>query len=214
MTTRKYVPEYSLGEELINSITHGIGASLSVVALVLCVVKATTAGGKVSAVLYGTLLIMLYTISCIYHALSPRLRGKRVLRVIDHANVFLVVAGTYMPICLSLLDGVWGWLTFGIVWLVTIVAVVFSCVDVDRFQMIGVVCNLILGWGALLLLPVLIELVPWTGLWLLIFGGVAYSLGAILYVVGAKVPYMHSIFHFFVLMGSILHFFFIYLYCL
>ena len=180
----------------------------------LCVVKATTAGGKVSAVLYGTLLIMLYTISCIYHALSPRLRGKRVLRVIDHANVFLVVAGTYMPICLSLLDGVWGWLTFGIVWLVTIVAVVFSCVDVDRFQMIGVVCNLILGWGALLLLPVLIELVPWTGLWLLIFGGVAYSLGAILYVVGAKVPYMHSIFHFFVLMGSILHFFFIYLYCL
>ncbi|MBQ6394634.1 hemolysin III family protein [Candidatus Saccharibacteria bacterium] len=214
MTTRKYVPEYSLGEELINSITHGIGAGLSVVALVLCVVKATTAGGKVSAVLYGTLLIMLYTISCIYHALSPRLRGKRVLRVIDHANVFLVVAGTYMPICLSLLDGVWGWLTFGIVWLVTIVAVVFSCVDVDRFQMIGVVCNLILGWGALLLLPVLIELVPWTGLWLLIFGGVAYSLGAILYVVGAKVPYMHSIFHFFVLMGSILHFFFIYLYCL
>lgn len=214
MTTRKYVPEYSLGEELINSITHGIGAGLSVVVLVLCVVKATTAGGKVSAVLYGTLLIMLYTISCIYHALSPRLRGKRVLRVIDHANVFLVVAGTYMPICLSLLDGVWGWLTFGIVWLVTIVAVVFSCVDVDRFQMIGVVCNLILGWGALLLLPVLIELVPWTGLWLLIFGGVAYSLGAILYVVGAKVPYMHSIFHFFVLMGSILHFFFIYLYCL
>ena len=214
MTTRKYVPEYSLGEELINSITHGIGAGLSVVALVLCVVKATTAGGKVSAVLYGTLLIMLYTISCIYHALSPRLRGKRVLRVIDHANVFLVVAGTYMPICLSLLDGVWGWLTFGIVWLETIVAVVFSCVDVDRFQMIGVVCNLILGWGALLLLPVLIELVPWTGLWLLIFGGVAYSLGAILYVVGAKVPYMHSIFHFFVLMGSILHFFFIYLYCL
>lgn len=213
--SRKYVPKYSLGEELINSISHGIGAGLSVAALVLCVVKASTAGGKVAAVLYGALMIMLYTISCIYHALSPRLRGKRVLRVIDHANVFLMVAGTYMPICLSLLGGtVWGWLAFGIVWLVTIVAVVFSCIDVDKFQMVGVVCNLVLGWGVLLLLPVLCNMVPWIGLMLLIFGGVAYSLGAVLYVIGARVPYMHSVFHFFVLMGSILHFFFIYLYCL
>ncbi len=213
--SRKYVPKYSLGEELINSISHGIGAGLSVAALVLCVVKASTAGGKVAAVLYGALMVMLYTISCIYHALSPRLRGKRVLRVIDHANVFLMVAGTYMPICLSLLGGtVWGWLAFGIVWLVTIVAVVFSCIDVDKFQMVGVVCNLVLGWGVLLLLPVLCNMVPWIGLMLLIFGGVAYSLGAVLYVIGARVPYMHSVFHFFVLMGSILHFFFIYLYCL
>ena len=213
--SRKYVPKYSLGEELINSISHGIGAGLSVAALVLCVVKASTAGGKVAAVLYGALMIMLYTISCIYHALSPRLRGKRVLRVIDHANVFLMVAGTYMPICLSLLGGtVWGWLAFGVVWLVTIVAVVFSCIDVDKFQMVGVVCNLVLGWGVLLLLPVLCNMVSWIGLMLLIFGGVAYSLGAVLYVIGARVPYMHSVFHFFVLMGSILHFFFIYLYCL
>ena len=214
MSRRKYVPHYSLGEELINSISHGVGAGLAVAALVLCVVKASTAGGKVAAVLYGALMIVLYTISCIYHALSPKLRGKRVLRVIDHANVFLMVAGTYMPICLSLLPEMWGWLTFGIVWLVTTVAVVLSCIDVDKFQMVGVVCNLVLGWGSLLLLPILTTLVPWTGLMLLIFGGVAYTLGSVLYVVGSRVPYMHSVFHFFVLMGSLLHFFFIYLYCL
>ena len=211
---RTYVPEYTLGEELVNSISHGVGAALAIAALVLCVVKATTIPGNVSAALYGTFMIFLYTISCIYHALSPRTRGKRVLRVIDHANVFLMVAGTYMPICLSLISGALGWTVFGIVWTVTIVAVVFSCIDVDRYQMVGVACNLILGWGVLFLLPVLLEKVPAVAVWLLVMGGIDYTLGSILYVNGTKVRYMHSIFHFFVLFGSVMHFFFIYLYCL
>lgn len=208
------VPEYSLGEELVNSISHGIGAALAIAALVLCVVRASTPQGDVAAALYGAFMIMLYTISCIYHALSPRIRGKKVLRVIDHANVFLMEAGTYMPICLSLFFGDVGWITFAVVWLITVVAVVLSCVDVDKFQIAGVICNLLLGWGSLLLLPWLIPAVGPFGVGLLVWGGATYSIGAVLYVMGAERKWMHSVFHFFVLWASVLHFFFVYLYCL
>lgn len=214
MSKKKLAPRYSLGEELVNSISHGVGAGLAVVALVLCVLKAGTPAAKVAAALYGAFMILLYTISCIYHALSPKVRGKRVLRIIDHANVFLMEAGTYMPICLSLLGGAVGWTTFAIVWVVTIVAVVLSSVDVDKFQYIGVGCNLLLGWGSLALLPWLIPATEFYGVALLIWGGVTYSVGAILYVIGAKMKWMHSVFHFFVLFASILHFYFVYLFCL
>lgn len=209
------IPEYTLAEELVNSISHGVGAGLAIAALVLCVVKASSGHAIVAAVLYGALMITLYTISCIYHALSPKVKGKKVLRVIDHANVFLMEAGTYMPICLALFFGTWyGWVTFGIVWAVTALAVVLSSIDVDKYQMVGVACNLFLGWGSLLLLPWLIPAVGAGGLAFLIGGGAVYSLGAGLYVIGKKRKWFHSIFHFFVLAGSILHFFFVYLYCL
>ncbi len=208
-------PEYSLAEELINSISHGVGAGLAIAALVLCLVKASSGHAVVAVSIYGAMMIVLYIISCIYHALSPKVKGKKVFRVIDHANVFLMEAGTYMPICLSLFYGTWyGWVTFGIVWAITITAVVFSSINVDKFQMVGVLCNLILGWGSLLLLPWLIPAVGMSGVALLAGGGAVYSIGAILYVIGNKKKWCHSIFHFFVIGGTILQFFFIYLYCL
>ena len=120
------IPKYSLGEELVNSISHGIGALLSIAALVLLVIKAKSKGAVVGVSLYASFMIILYTISCIYHALSPKIAGKKVLRVIDHCNVLLMVAGTYMPICLSLLYGKIGWIVFGIVWAITIVGIVFN----------------------------------------------------------------------------------------
>lgn len=208
------IPKYNLCEELINSISHGIGALLSIAAIVLCIIKAHTAAGVVSSILYGTFMIILYTISCIYHALSPKLKGKKVLRVIDHCNVLLMVAGTYMPICLSLFGGSLGWILFAIVWFITIIAVVFNAIDVDRYQVVSVMCNLLLGWGILLLLKPMLLVCPMKGIWFLISGGIVYSVGAILYGIGSKVPYMHSIFHFFVLAASILHFIFIYGYCI
>lgn len=216
MKSKKAVslPTYTLGEELVNSISHGVGAGLAIAGMVLCLIKASTPAAAVASALYGALMFCLYMISCLYHALSPRCWGKKVLRVIDHANVFLMVAGTYMPICLSLLGGALGWMVFGLVWAVTIVAVVFSCIDVDRYQIVGVACNLLLGWGVLLLYGVLLALTSHEAVRLLIMGGVAYTVGSVLYVIGAKVKWMHSIFHFMVLAGSILHFFFIYLYCL
>ena len=208
------IPKYSLGEELVNSISHGIGALLSIVALIFLVLKANNVRSIVAVCLYASLMIILYTISCIYHALSPNLLSKKVLRVIDHCNVLMMILGTYMPICLSLLYGKVGWITFGLVLSITIVGVVFNAINVDKYTLISVICNLILGWGALLLIPSMLKIIPLKGVIFLILGEVIYTIGSILYGIGKKVPYMHSVFHFFVLFGSLFHFLFIYFYCI
>ena len=206
------VPKYTLGEELINSISHGIGAGLSIAGLVLIIIRAHSAIGIVSSVIYATFMINLYIISCIYHALSSRLNGKKVLRVLDHSNVLLMVAGTYTPICLCTLKGVLGWITFSFVWLITIVAIVLNCINIDKYQKLCLACNLGLGWASLLLIGSLLKSCPWNGLILLIIGGVIYTIGAVLYSLGSRYRYIHSLFHFFILAGSIFHYFFIYFY--
>lgn len=206
------IPNYTLGEEIINAISHGFGAGLAIAGLVLLIIKASSAIGVVTGIIYASIMIILYIISCIYHALSPRVKGKKVLRVIDHCNVMLMVAGTYTPICLSLLGGVLGWMMFGIVWGITILAIVLNCINIDKFQGVCVACNLLLGWAALVIIKPLIEACPTNGLILLIFGGIIYSLGAILYGVGSKRRYIHSLFHFFVIGASVLHYFMIYFY--
>lgn len=206
------IPSYTLGEELVNSISHGIGAGLSIAGMVVLIVHASGAINIVTSVIYGVSLIILYIISCIYHALSPRVKGKKVFRVLDHCSVLLLEAGTYTPICLGLFGGVLGWILFGIVWGITIFVIVCNAISVDQFNVISVVCNLVMGWGVLFLLPILLELCTLKGIVFLIIGGFLYSVGAILYGVGSKVPYMHSVFHFFVIAGSLFHYFFIYLY--
>lgn len=206
------IPKYTLGEELVNAISHGVGAGLAIAALVLLIIRANSAIGVVTGVIYGSIMIILYIISCIYHALSPRLTGKKVFRVLDHCNVLLMVAGTYTPICLSMLGGTLGWTVFGIVWAVTIIAIVFNCIDIDKYKKLCIALNLVVGWAALLIIKPLIESCPMNGLILLIAGGVVYSIGAILYGLGKKKRYMHSVFHFFVIGASVLHFFMIYLY--
>ena len=211
------IPEYTLGEELINAISHGVGASLSIAALVVCIVHSHSALGVISSCLYGSMMVLLYIFSCIYHSLSPNVRGKKILRILDHDNVFLMEAGTYMPVALALLVGNGhaglGWTLFGLVWAITVLAVVFTSIDVDRFQIVGVICNLVLGRGSLLILPVLASLVPGAGILMLILGGATYSLGALWFGLGVKVKWMHSIFHFYVLAASFFHFIFVYYYC-
>ena len=210
--SKNEIPKYTLGEELINSISHGIGAGLSIAGLVLLIIRAHHAIGIVSSVIYATFMVNLYIISCIYHALSPRLKGKKVLRVLDHSNVLLMVAGTYTPICLCALKGVLGWITFSFVWLITIVAIVLNCININKYQKLFLACNLGLGWAALLLIGSLLKSCPWNGLILLIIGGVIYTIGAVLYSLGSRYRYIHSLFHFFILAGSIFHYFFIYFY--
>lgn len=206
------IPKYTLGEEIANAISHGVGAALAIVALVLLIIKADSAIGVVTGVIYASIMILLYIISCIYHSLSPRLTGKKVLRVMDHCNVLLMVAGTYTPICLSMLGGALGWTMFGIVWGVTILAIVLNCIDIEKYKKMCLACNLLLGWAALIIIKPLVAACPFNGLVLLIGGGVVYSIGAILYGLGKKKRYVHSIFHFFVVGASVLHFFMIYLY--
>lgn len=206
------IPNYSLGEELINSISHGIGAGLSIAGLVILIIKCNSSIAVVSSSIYGVSLILLYLISCIYHALSPKLLGKKVMRVIDHCNVFLLEAGTFTPLCLAIVGGKLGWILFGLVWAITTICIVLNAIDVDKYQVPSVILNLLIGWSILLVYKPLTIVLTTNGILLLILGGISYSIGAILYRIGAKKKYMHSIFHFFVLLGSILHFFMIYLY--
>lgn len=210
------IPSYTLSEELINSISHGIAAAFSIWGLVMLIIKASNEGAMAvtTVTLFGATMILLYTISCIYHALSPRIIGKKVLRVIDHCNVFLLVFGTIIPIALVGMKGVCGWVYFCIVGFVTLLGIIFSAVDVDKNEKIEVVCHLVNGWSAVLLIKPLIAGVGVAGLIFIILGGVMYSIGALLYGLGSKKKYMHSVFHFFCIAGSIFHYLAIYLYVL
>lgn len=208
------IPKYSLAEELINSISHGLCGIFSIVALVLMLVKATTALQYVTVSIFGTTMILLYVISCIYHALSPRLTGKKVLRVLDHCNVFLLVFGTYIPIVLLGVGGSLGWWMFAFVAIVSIIGITFSAINTDRFQVLEVVCHLLNGWSILIGLPQLLEHMHFGGVLLLLLGGISYSIGAILYGIGARRKYMHSVFHFLCIVGTVLQWLSIYLYLL
>ena len=206
------IPNYTLGEELFNSISHGIGAALAVVALVLMVVKAHNPLPETTVSLFGATMIILYTMSCIYHALSPNLEGKKVLRVIDHCNVFLLVFGTYIPVSLLGVGGAKGWILFGVIGAFTIIGIVFTAINVDKYKVIATICHLINGWSILIGIPELINNAGHEGLLFMILGGVMYTIGSVLYGLGSKKKYMHCIFHVFCLLGTFFHFWSIYMY--
>lgn len=208
------IPPYSLSEELINSISHGLGGIFAIVALILMLVKANTPLEYVTISIYDTTMILLYIISCIYHALSPKLTGKKVLRVLDHCNVYLLVLGTYIPVSLLAVKGVLGWILFSIVTTITLIGIILSSISLDKYQTFEVICHLINGWSIIIALKTLYQNTTFFGVLFMLLGGICYSLGAVLYGLGAKKKYMHSIFHFFCLAGTILHFIAIYIYIL
>lgn len=202
------IPKYTLGEELISSISHGIGAGLGVVALCMCVSIASAHNnvwGIVSSWVFGLSMIILYSMSCIYHGLKPN-NAKRVMRIFDHCTIFLLIAGTYTPFTLVSLRNSVGWQLFGIVWAAAIIGIILNAIDMERFKVFSMICYLAMGWVIIFAFKPLLRVVPKPGIWLLLAGGIAYTVGAIVYGIGSKVKYMHSIWHFFVLAGSILHF--------
>lgn len=210
------IPKYTLGEELMNAISHGVGAGLGIAALVLCIVKSCMPldGYKLaSSIVFGLTTTLLYLMSCLYHALAVN-KAKRVFRVIDHCTIFLLIAGTYTPYTLVTLRGVTGWVLFGIVWGVGILGIVLNAVSLKRFAKVSVACYLLLGWAIIFSGRQLAASIAPAGLWLLIGGGIAYTVGAVLYGIGSKRPYFHSVFHFFCMIGTALHFFSIYFYVL
>ena len=215
MTKKNVLPVYTLSEELINSISHGIGTGLSVTALVLCVVQAAINGnawGVVSSCIYGASLVMLYCMSTLYHAITNR-TARKVFRVFDHTSIFFLIAGTYTPICLVTLNGGLGWTLFGIVWAMAVLGIVLNAINVDKFRKFSLVCYIGMGWAVLIGIKTVIEKLPTEGFQLLLWGGVLYTVGVIFYAL-KKFRYMHCVWHFFVLAGSILHFFCIYSYVL
>ncbi len=211
--SKVHIPDYRLSEELVSAISHGVGAGLAITALVLCVVKAAGHGAweVVSGCIYGATLILMFMMSTLYHSLAKN-RAKKVFRVFDHCSIFLLIAGTYTPFTLVSLRGATGWVLFGVIWAMAILGIVFDSINLDRFEKLAVVCYLVMGWAVVVTFPQLARAVSRECIVLLVAGGVVYSVGAIVYTIGEKVRYMHSIWHFFVLGGAILHFFSIYLY--
>ena len=200
------IPRYTLGEELFNAISHGIGALLSIAALVLMLVRAKGALQNTTVSLFGSALIILYITSCLYHSLSPKVKGKAVFRVLDHCTVFLLVLGTYIPVSLVGVGGVLGWTLFGIVCFFAILGIVLTAVNLERYNIPAVVCHLMSGWSILIGIPALLRNLGSKGLGYLLLGGILYTAGAILYGVGAKKKYCHCVFHIFCLLGSFCHF--------
>ena len=210
------IPNYSLSEELISSISHGVGALLGVAALVLCIVRAAShhdPWAVVSGSVFGGSIILLYAVSSIYHALKVN-RAKRVLRVMDHCTIFVLIAGTYTPYTLVALRGPVGWVLFSLIWAAGIAGIIFNAIDVERFKIASMVNYIIMGWAIIFAFKPLSAVIGRNALVLLLCGGVAYTVGAVLYGLGSKIKYMHSIWHFFVLAGTVLHFLSIYLYVL
>lgn len=209
----RVLPTYSKGEEITNMTSHIVGAVFGIVATVLCIVTAASHSngyGVVSGTIYGITMIVLYTMSSIYHGLSPKLKGKKVMQVIDHCSVFLLIAGSYTPFALCTLreyDTATGWVIFGVVWGFAILGIVLNAIDLKRFRVFSMICYLAMGWCIILKINVLPELITTNGFILLVAGGIIYTIGAILYGLGRKIKYMHSIFHFCILIASILQFF-------
>lgn len=203
------IPKYTLGEELMNAISHGLGVLLGITALVLTVVfsaKNHNTIGIVSSCIYGSTMIIMYLMSCIYHALSPKLKAKKVFRVIDHCDIYLFIAGCYTPYCLSLIGGATGWIIFAIIWISAIIGVLLNAINLEKFQVPSMIMYLVMGWMIIFSYNSISALLPKAGLVLLITGGISYTVGAIFCGIGAKKKYFHSIFHLFVLAGSILQF--------
>ncbi len=216
--TKLALPKYTLGEELVNSISHGIGAGLSVAALVLCVVRAAInietvkAAGVVGAAIYGATLVILYCMSTLYHAITNQ-TARRVFRVFDHTSIYLLIAGTYTPITLVTLRGAIGWVLFGIVWGIAVLGIVLNSISIEKFKKFSIVSYIIMGWAVVLGGKGVISMLPKGGLMFLLIGGICYTGGIIFYAM-KKHKYMHSVWHLFVLAGSITQFFAIYLYVL
>lgn len=209
----RILPTYTKGEEIMNMVSHIVGAVFGIVALVLCVVAAafhSNGYGVVSAAIYGTTMILLYTMSSIYHGLNPEIKGKKVMQVLDHCSIFLLIAGCYTPFALCTLreyDTATGWWIFGIIWAVAILGITLNAIDLKKYKKFSMICYLIMGWCIIFKINVLPELLTWKGFALLLGGGVIYTIGAVLYGLGKKHKWMHSIFHFCILFASILQFF-------
>lgn len=211
------IPKYSLSEELTNAISHGIGALLSIAMLVLCIIWSSLhhdAYAVVSSAIYGSTSIILFTISTLYHSLKVN-RAKKVFRIIDHCSIYLLIAGTYTPYALVTLREVSpliGWSVFGVIWGCAIIGIVFTSIDMNKFKKMGMVLYLIMGWMIIFTFKTLMSNIEKVGLIYMLAAGIIYTIGAVCYGVGKKQKYMHSIFHFFVVIASVLFFYSIFFY--
>ena len=209
----RILPSYTKGEEIFNMVSHIVGGALGITVTTLCVIFAALHGnvfGVVGGAIYGGTMILLYTMSSIYHGLRPGSTGKKVFQIIDHCSIFLLIAGTYTPITLAFVrDGktAWGWVIFGIIWGAAALGITLNAIDLKSYKVFSMICYLAMGWCIVMCAKQAYEVLGFGGTLFVLLGGVAYTIGAVLYGVGKKHRYFHSIFHLFIVAGSILQFF-------
>jgi hemolysin III len=202
-------------EEVASSITHAVGGLLSSSAVTLLIVFAALSHDSrrvVAVSIYGATLVVMYVASTCYHMVRSQ-RVKRVMRIMDHASIYLLIAGTYTPILLISMTAGWGWSLFGVVWGIALFGVVFKCYFVDRYETFSTTLYVVMGWLALVAIRQLFAALPAGGLWWLFGGGVAYTAGVIFFL-WDHLPFNHAIWHLFVLAGSACHFFLVFFYVL
>ena len=201
----------TLGEEIANAISHGLGTGLSIAGMVVLIVTACThnmgALAIVSAALYGSGLILLYTFSSLYHSLTNK-KAKKVFRIFDHCSIFILILSTYIPVLLVMVGGALGWTMFGISAFCTILGIVLNSINLERWDKLSQILYVLMGWSALMIIRPLYNVLSQAELLLLILGGLSYTVGIIFYR-NRTWKYMHFVWHIFVLGGSVLHYFFI-----
>lgn len=199
---------YTLGEEIFNSVTHGVGTLLAIAGMVILIVFSAIKGDPwavVSTSIYGATLIILYTMSTLYHSLTNN-KAKKFFRIMDHNSIFLLIAGTYTPYTLVALRGGLGWTMFGIVWGATVIGVIFNSIDLEKFKKASLICYIAMGWVIVAAIKPLIAALSSLSLLFLLLGGICYTGGVVFYAI-KKIRYFHSVWHIFVLAGSVLHYF-------
>ena len=213
------LPDYSRGEELMNMITHIVGGGLGVIVLLTCVVQAALNQnyyGIVSCTIYGTTFITMFTISSVYHGLKPGM-SKKVMQVIDHCTIYFLICGTYTPVVLSAirpLHPALGWGLFGFEWVLAILACTLTAIDLKKYSVFSMICYIGMGWAVIPFAKQTMEAMGLPGFLLLLLGGIAYTVGSILYGLGKTKKWMHSVFHIFVVIGAVLQYFAVLLYAI
>lgn len=205
----RLLPDYTHGEEVMNMVTHIVGGGIAIVALALCVLKAwqsRSACAVTSAFIYGISMVTVYCISSIYHGLHAG-TGKKVLQIIDHCAIYFLIAGTYTPIVLRAIAPVYpaiGWGLFVWQWGLAALATVLTAIDLKKYRVFSMICYIGMGWSVIVFLPQTVAVLSSVGFWFLLAGGIAYTVGAILFGLGKRLRWMHSVFHIFVVLGSML----------
>ena len=212
----RILPRYCKGEEIMNMVTHIFGGALGIAVLLMCLLRARGAAAVTGTAIYGVSMIALYAVSSVYHGLKAQ-TAKKVMQVIDHCTIYLLIAGTYTPILLVAFRSEYPWICWGLLaweWGLTALATTLTAIDLKKYNVFSMICYIFLGWSIAFFLPQTLVVMGTAGFRLLLSGGIAYTIGAVLYGIGAKLPWIHSIFHIFVVAGSFLQFLAIYLYVL
>lgn len=216
--SERVMPTYTKGEEIFNMVSHIIGGALGIAATALCVIFAAihhNGYGIVTGAVYGVTVILLYTMSSIYHGLKANTTAKKVFQIIDHCTIFVLIAGSYTPFALVTIreyNTALGWTLFGVIWGLAGIGITLNSIDLKRYRVFSMICYLAMGWCIAIKIKLIYELLGMTGFILLLAGGIVYTIGAIFYGLGKKHKYMHSVFHVFIVIASVLQFFSIFLY--